>query len=624
MHIDSIARTAIAAALLALPAAGLAKKLPTHSPVVQVLPQLADATTLSPKGRISQATGAPLSLYALDVPVLPSTPELMARQYLTQSADLLQLLDASLADLQYLSSRSSRTGTTVRFEQRYLGIPVYASRLTVHISPNHRVTQVRSGYKPRLSLPSGVPLLSAAKARSDVVSQLKAQAPFGFDQTTLNVYQAADATHLVWRVQLTAARPFGDWEALIDAFSGKTLALWDRSAYAKATGSIFDPDPLGSSHSQYGNPIQDNGDADDPIINAEVKTVDLGEVALEDGLYFLKSEWAEVIDHEAPNEGLFKQASPNFSFTREQQGFEASLTFFHIQKSMRYINETLGVSLKPYQYSGGVQFDPQGLDGDDNSHYNSSTGQLAFGEGCVDDDEDTDVVLHELGHGLHDWLTDGGLSNMVDGLSEGFGDYWAASYSRSLNQWTKDDPEYNWVYSWDGHSDECWAGRVTNYNLPYPLGMKPYPLIHESGQMISTCLMKIYDLIGREKTDTIALEGISFGHALSSQNDAANGIYQAAEDLGYPQDIIDTVGDTLSSCGYIVGIPTTNSGTAEADPPPVGNDGGSAENPDSEPPVMGDAPTEPTTQSKTGGGAFAPALLLWLSAAALRRRRARR
>ena len=62
----------------------------------------------------------------------------------------------------------------------------------------------------------------------------------------------------------------------------------------------------------------------------------------------------------------------------------------------------------------------------DNSFYSSSSGSLVFGEGCVDDAEDADVIIHELGHGIHDWITQGGLSQ-VNGLSEGTGDYFAQS-----------------------------------------------------------------------------------------------------------------------------------------------------------------------------------------------------
>lgn len=33
---------------------------------------------------------------------------------------------------------------------------------------------------------------------------------------------------------------------------------------------------------------------------------------------------------------------------------------------------------------------------------------------------------------------------------QGFSDYLAASYSRSKNLWKPEDPEYHWLFKWDG------------------------------------------------------------------------------------------------------------------------------------------------------------------------------
>src|SRR5690606_28354314 len=121
-------------------------------------------------------------------------------------------------------------------------------------------------------------------------------------------------------------------------------------------------------------------------------------------------------------------------------------------------NETLGVPVDPTQYAGGVQYDPRGFNGADNSSYSSGTGRLRFGEGGVDDGEDPDVVIHELGHGVHDWLGIGSLSQ-IEGLSEGSGDYLAVSWMRSFDLWAPTDPQYNWVFGWDGHNP-FWGGRV--------------------------------------------------------------------------------------------------------------------------------------------------------------------
>lgn len=543
--------------LVLLPAALLsvsafAKQAPSYD--FTLLPPQVAVSEYSEQGRVSALSRVPQTLYGLSQSLLPGTPEDMAREFLRTQAATLQLRDADLSDLTHVWTRSSKAGHNVHFEQRLAGVPVYASRMVVHVSPDSRVNFVTSGYQPQASLSSVQPLLSAEQARTALIERLQAKAPFRYDQTQLNVYATADATHLVWRVQLEGAQPQGSWEAMVDAQNGDMLVLWDRAAYASAT--VFNPDPLSSSGTQYGGSITDNNDADYPAIANEVVTVDLGDITQSAGLYYLSDPWAELVDTETPNKGFYEQAAPDFSFTREQDGFEAVHTFWHIQQSMRYINETLGIALRPYQYEGGVRFDPHGLDGDDNSHYSSGSGELAFGEGCVDDDEDADVVLHELGHGLHDWVTDGGLSNMIDGLSEGFGDYWAQSYSRSLGQWGTSNPEYQWVFSWDGHN-ECWAGRVTNIDLPYPSSVQPYPAVHSGGQHWSTCLMKIHDELGREKTDSITLEGLAMTHLLSSQIDAANAVAQAAADLGLPANEVSFITDTFSSCGYVMGLPVS-------------------------------------------------------------------
>ncbi len=213
---------------------------------------------------------------------------------------------------------------------------------------------------------------------------------------------------------------------------------------------------------------------------------------------------------------------------------------------MRYINLTLGIPLTPFQYVGGVKFDPHGLGGDDNSHYLPGTGSVSFGDGGVDDAEDISVIIHELGHGIHDWLTGGNLSQ-VDGLSEGSGDYWAASYIRSTGYWIPSDPAYNWVFIWDGHNP-FWPGRITNYTAHYPDGLVGQ--IHTDGQMWASSLMSVYDLIGREPTDRNFLEALAMTNSSSSQQDAANAFIQS-DQLNYGGTHLTDIFNVFVARGYI-------------------------------------------------------------------------
>jgi len=171
-------------------------------------------------------------------------------------------------------------------------------------------------------------------------------------------------------------------------------------------------------------------------------------------------------------------------------------------------------------------------------------------EGCVDDAEDSDVIHHELGHGLHDWVTSGGLSQ-VDGLSEGCGDYVAQSYNRGISlangYWTDSDPAWNYVFNWDGHNP-CWPGRTTGYGASYPGGLVGQ--IHTDGQIWATCLMTVWDEIGQQEMDKIFYEGLGMTNGGTNQNDAANAVYQAALNLNYTTPQINAIHAGLTACGY--------------------------------------------------------------------------
>ena len=136
------------------------------------------------------------------------------------------------------------------------------------------------------------------------------------------------------------------------------------------------------------------------------------------------------------------------------------MTYFHIDQSIRYL-ESLGYTSAKVIFPRSLEVDADGLSGADNSHYIPSQRRLAFGHGCVDDNEDSDVILHELGHAIHHHINASWMGGDTGAMGEGFGDYWAASYSTTTEngQTTTIHPE--WVFKWDGHNS-CWPGRKLN------------------------------------------------------------------------------------------------------------------------------------------------------------------
>jgi len=508
--------------------------------------------------RLSAATGVPLALYRVNRRVAPGSPEAMARQYLRESAALLHLR-ADLSDLRYRLTREARVNRTVRFEQVHQGVPVLGGEIAVTLDNEATVTYVMNGYKPGVSLASTAPAVSAERARAIALEYLGVKDGVSWERTDLVVHHRG-TSRLVQRVAVVPrTAPLGEWHVLVDARTGDVFQAEDKACLqarkdaptVNGTATVFDPDPLSSALATYGDPgFVDGNDVDTAQLTGQLQDRTLLDITLNAGMHSLVGPWAEIRDFEAPFTGLFTQAGSDFSSTRFPQLFEAVNTYYHIDTYMRYMNVTLGVPVHPTAYPGGVQFDPHGLNGVDNSHYLSGPEQLAFGEGGVDDDEDADVIIHELGHGIHDWVTGNGLSQ-VQGLSEGLGDYFAASYSRSFNQWPPASPQYNWVFSWDGHNP-FWPGRITNYGALYPGGL--IGQIHTDGQIIATCLMRIWNVIGRQQTDRVVLVGLGMTGASTNQEDAAQAMMQAAFDLGYSPAEQTAMFNEFTATGYNVVI----------------------------------------------------------------------
>ena len=211
--------------------------------------------------------------------------------------------------------------------------------------------------------------------------------------------------------------------------------------------------------------------------------------------------------------------------------------------------------------AGGVRLDPHGWNLQDNSSFTPSTDRLSFGEGGVDDAEDADVVLHELGHGLHDWVTNGGGSQ-VQGLSEGVGDYFANSYNRSTGYWTPTDPQWFWMFQWDGHN-QYWSGRVTNWHTNHSWPGNLGSGIHAQGQYWASCNLVAWTAIGRDKMDKAMLRGLAMTSGSSNQQVAAQAVITAAATMGSAQgytaaDIAAIGAAYNTSCTYAVTVPQSD------------------------------------------------------------------
>ena len=469
-----------------------------------------------------------------------------------------------------LYSHSGPSGETFRFYHTVNGVEVFDSSVAVHVSNGNQVTYHDSTFDSAVETINTNPSISENDALNTAINALNIEGNIAQKEIKLYVYNKLRSTQLVYRVTTMSEFRMGNWETIVDAKTGAVLSTKDIAIYEKdvrneknpkdiknpirpsvlATGTamVFDPDPLAKTGNVYGGNYVDNNDQTNAELDAARTAVNLLEIEFDGTNYRLRGPYTEIAELGAPSTGLFLQPSPDFSFTRDEQGFEAANCYHHIDKTFRYINDDLGIPLVSIYNGGVVRYDPHGANGADNSFY--SAGTLQFGEGGVDDAEDMDVVLHELGHGLHDFVTNGNLSQ-VNGLSEGTGDYWANSYKRSTGFWDITDQQYFWVFGWDGHNP-FWPGRVTNYGAMYPGGLTGQ--IHTDGQIWATVLLEIWEIIGREKMDTAVLEGLGMTNSGTNQQNAAIAVRQAAIDMGYTCAEIDAFTDRFEARGYTLPV----------------------------------------------------------------------
>jgi hypothetical protein len=469
------------------------------------------------------------------------SPEESARNFLKASAGALGL-KSDLSDLSLDSITETPMGYSVRFQQTHGGLPIDGATLVVSLSrdlmPLTYVNEVISisqthnlneNFNTPFALPRQEALLrtyeflklTASPVKEEVLLKKRFQ-----DGQMRSVYQVT--------VSAPVDRIYA-WEVMVDAETGEVLDsrnLILNQRAARISTAVFDPNPTLKSGRAMGTVpgFVDANNADSPFFQSMLTPITLDNLTMVGGKTVLAGPNVVITDSEAPRNPDCSMNSSKFAVKRSDPCFDAVSVYYFIDKQLRYMNGRLGFNLRPIKYAGGIKVDPHGVNGEDNSHYSPFSDELAFGQGGVDDAQDHDVVIHELGHAMHNWITKGNISQ-AQGLSEGTGDYAAASYGRPFMK--PGHVAYHWTFSFDGHN-EFWPGRVTNVTQKYPAGAQGS--IHSAGQLWATVCMEIFDAIGKEKADKLFWTALSMLSNRSNQADAAQAYVVATSKL-FPADL---------------------------------------------------------------------------------------
>jgi hypothetical protein len=188
-----------------------------------------------------------------------------------------------------------------------------------------------------------------------------------------------------------------------------------------AEGLVFFPNPVVTTGNTN---LKDLKDANQPALSAARRSVSL--VGL-DGSGYLTGRWATV--KSATGDPAF-EPDCTFDYNRHDDRFEQVMAYYWVTWSQLYLR-SLGFGVTPDWPA--INADQQRVRinqlGVDNSFATDHPrDEMRFGKGGVDDAEDAEVILHELGHQIHfSQSATFFASNEAGGISEGFGDYWAAN-----------------------------------------------------------------------------------------------------------------------------------------------------------------------------------------------------
>lgn len=274
---------------------------------------------------------------------------------------------------------------------------------------------------------------------------------------------------------------------------------------------IFNPDPLTRLGLSYGSPYVDSNDAalswfipayDSVFVPA---TWDATSQSI-----LPEHAYARIVDFQTPNISPLILNTASSWTDRSQGGFEDYNVLWHINNFHNHIAALGYDTLMNLQ----VEVDAHGMFGADNSVFNRNAGNptLSFGTGGVDDAEDADVIIHEYCHGIS-WSANqnDNFTNERAALDEGLADYFATSYSRSINSFAWQN-----MFSWDGHNS-YWSGRTASTNNNYPNATGIYGL----GEIWNAALSAIWTDLGRTVTDKLMLESLHFYTNTTSLTQAA-------------------------------------------------------------------------------------------------------
>jgi len=437
--------------------------------------------------------GTPKEVWGFRSEAGRGAPRRIAADFLRANAALLKL-EGIARQLAVKRVVESLGAWHVIAQQSHLGLRIHRAYVTVHVGRDRRVYLAKNRAVPLEHLPERTGFRVAREAaRRRALQAVGARAAEVRDLGAERVwFPLREGLRPSWKVRLHRLRPREEWIVYVDGANGRLLSKYDNLSKAAGTAQVFDPNPvvaLGDWRAllRNGRPVRPPDAA-----YARLPIQDFAASGLLDGPRVTTRPTAKRV----------KAPGGQFLFKSTQHGFEEVMVYFHLDRAIRYL-ESLGYAGARAVFKKPLPADARGT-ADDNSWYSPGLRQLTFGTGGVDDAEDAEILLHELGHAIQDAICpDFGQSEQAAAMGEGFGDYFAASFfaARKPRAW---QPV---VMSWDAVA----AGgdppglRRLDETITFE-SFDPRGDEHVNGLIWSATLWDVWKAVGREVADRIVVE----------------------------------------------------------------------------------------------------------------------
>jgi hypothetical protein len=438
--------------------------------------------------------GTPKELWGFRAPPAEGGPEAVAVRFLLARADLLGLTGLG-HDLAHRKTLTSVGAHHVILSQRLRGIRIHRAYVTVHMDRRQRVYLVKNRAVPVGFLPRRPAQTIGPAAAAHVA--LRRTTRGGARGHVLEIepvwFPAKQRLYPAYKVRVRRDRPRAEWIVYVDAVTGRVRSAYDNLASVRARARVFDPNPVVAVPEWV--PLSQRGRPRRPPAESyrEVALTDLTPGGLLDGPRVTTSL----------TRGRVRRRDGRFVFDSRARGFDEAMAYFHIDRAVRYL-ESLGYRGPRAIFREPIPVDAHGTR-EDNSWYSPDARSLTFGTGGVDDAEDAETILHELGHAIQDAICpDFGQSAQAAAMGEGFGDYFAASFFEECKPARYRTSVATWDCVTDTDHDPPCLRRVdepATFESFDPRGDE-----HDNGPIWSATLWDLRDAVGRDVADRVVVE----------------------------------------------------------------------------------------------------------------------